>query len=224
MATPIALVAQYTMDSFYQNYKEDSQFFDLADFQYHAGATVSDFYRQEFSQKYAEARQDKSDEGIAFSADILVSSDLEVDGKLQSAKINFAFMSFPYDRQTSGIQIVVNADQNQCGTFERTTLTQSWQCGYTGPTDRIFWFYSPSGGGSIKLLNKTKSVIKSITVMYVPGISDNMLVPDSIVDWTISNTVQKMKAMKEGVVIPKSIANNQNTILETEINKTDLKQ
>lgn len=207
------------MDSFYQNFAEDSSFFTLPDFIFHAGATVADYYRQEFMQKYGEIRQEKSDEVVTFSADILIGQDIEVTKNV--GKLVAPIMSFAYDRQNSGIQeIILNKPESNCVQFERSNLAQIWQIAYTGPTDRIFWVLDR---GAIRFFNKTRFNVQYVTVLYVPGVGPDMLVADSLIDWVVNNTVQKMKSMKEGVVVKKSIDGNENFVMETELNKRSLK-
>jgi hypothetical protein len=217
MATPINIVAQYVMDSYYQDFKQESEFFDLPDFVFHSGATVADYYRQDYEKQRAEIRQEKSDEIVTFTDDVLVPVTLQVKNNA-SEKLP-PILSFAYDRQNSGVQevIVTNPD----GVIvDRTNIAQIWQMRYLPKTNRIFWYLDR---GVIKFYNVGDCNVNAIDVLYVPGISPTMMVPDSLIDWTVNNTVQKMKAIKQGVVVKQSINNNMNPTLETEMDKSQLK-
>lgn len=218
MATPIETVGQYTMDSFYQDYKQNSEFFELSDFIFHAGATLGDYYRQQFEAKYAELRQEKSDEIVTFADDILLSTSVTVKDGV--ADFNKKIMSFPYDRQNAGIADVFITKPVGNFTMERTNLAQIWQLRYMPYTGKIFWY---SDRGQIKFFTNGSCNINEGVVYYVPGVSPEMEVPDSLIDWTVSNTVQKMRQLKEGTIIKKSLDGNQNKIAETEIDKSQLK-
>lgn len=218
MATAIDIVSQHCMDSFYQNYRASSDFFDLEDFIFHAGATLGDYYRQEFKQKYDEIRQEKSDEIVTFTSDILVDETVKV--KNNSALLEGKIMSFAFDRQNSGIQDVLASKPSDCIQLERTNLAQIWQLRYTPATDVVFWYYDR---GAIKFYNKGTFNIQEIVVLYVPAVSDKMLCPDSLIDWVVNNTVQKMKGMKQGTIVKKSLDGQQNYTLETEMDKSQLK-
>jgi hypothetical protein len=220
MPTPIPIVGQYIMDAYYQNYKEDSEFFSLSDFIFHGGATVGDYMRQEYDKARAELRQEKSDEVVGFSEDLLVPVDIKVVNGVAVIPDNNFFMSFLYDRQTSGIQKIIVTKPSGYIQLERSNLFQIWQARYTTKSEVIYWYYDR---GSIKFFTNGSMNVQEITMLYVPGVTQNMLVPDSLIDWTVSNTVQKMHQMKQGIVVKKSIDGNQNALPETEINKMSAK-
>lgn len=220
MPTPIPIVGQYIMDAYYQNYKDDSEFFTISDFIFHGGATVGDYYRQEYDRARAELRQEKSDEIVGFSEDLLVPVTIPVKGGVGTIPTGNSFMSFTFDRQTSGIQKIIVTKPSGYIQLERTNLFQSWQLRYMAKSDAIFWYYDR---GAIKFFTTGSMTINEIVMLYVPGVAPNMLVPDSLIDWTVNNTVQKMHQMQQGVVVKKSIDGNQNKIPETEINKMSAK-
>jgi hypothetical protein len=223
MAQPIPIVAQYVMDSYYQDFKQESEFFDLPDFIFHSASTVGDYYRQEYKQMYDQIRAEKSDEIVAFSEDLLVPITLKVKDNVATFPKDFSVMSFTSDRQTSGFQkiFVTKPKQNGFGIqLERSNLYQIWQLRYVTKSNVVYWYYDR---GAIKFFTKGEFNIQEIDVLYVPGVSTSMLVPDSLIDWTVNNTVQKMKAIKQGTVVKQSIDNNNNPIQETEMNKNALK-
>jgi hypothetical protein len=57
----------------------------------------------------------------------------------------------------------------------------------------------------------------------VPAISDDMMVPDALVDLAVVQTVARMKQIAEGVVVKKTLDGNDNKVLQTEINSAALK-
>ncbi len=219
MATPLPIVAQYCMDDYYSNYKQDSQFFELSDFIFAAGATLGDYYKNEFLAKYNEIRQEKSEEIVTFSPDILI--DKVVDVKDGIAKFGESYMSFLYDRNSVGIQIIqVVKPEGDCVDLERSNLAQLWQLKLLPATNTIFWIVER---GNIRFYNKGEFNVQKVRVFYVPGIGENTLVPDSLVDWVVSNTVVKKKQINQGNVVKKAINENPNMVLESEIDKTQLK-
>ena len=218
MPQPINIVAQQAMDGYYQDFKSDGEFFTLQDFIYRSGGVVADFYRQQFSQQYAELRQEKREEIISLSPDILIGTDVEV--KNDKADFNMSLMSFPYDSQSTGVQDVIDPDGCfECPQFERTTMATRWMLAHMPVNDRIFWYIDRQ---QIKFYNRSSKKLTKATILHLPGIGGSMLVPDSILDWVVSNTVEKMKAQKQGVVIKEAIDNNPNSVTETEINKKSL--
>lgn len=217
MATPINIVSQFAMDSFYQDYKSDSEFFDLPDFVFHTGSTLGDYYRNEFSQKYGEIRQEKSDEIVTFTDDVLIPVTLNVKNNVSDPLP--PIMSFAYDRQNTGLQEVLVTKPDGV-IIDRTNIAQIWMLRYLPVTNRIFWYLDR---GVIKFYNIGINNVQTIDALYVPGVGPTMMVPDSLIDWCVNNTVQKMKAIKQGTVVKKSIDGQTNSLPETEINKLSLK-
>jgi hypothetical protein len=218
MATSIETVGQYTMDAFYQDFKQNSEFFDLPDFIFHAGATLGDYYRQQFEAKYAELRQEKSEEIVTFSDDILANAVVKVKDNV--ALFDKKIMSFAYDRQNAGIADVFITKPEGFTSMERTNLAQIWQLRYMPYTGKIFWYLER---GKIKFYSNGTCNVNEVSIYYVPGVGPEMEVADSLIDWTVNNTVQKMRQLKEGVIVKKSLDGNQNKLPETEIDKSQLK-
>jgi hypothetical protein len=218
MGQLLPIVAQYTMDQFYQEFRQESQFFILEDFIYNCGATLGDYYRQEWKTQYDTIRAEKSDEIVTFSPDVLNEMDLDVkDG---TAAVTENIMSFAFDRQNSGIQDILVTKPDCCVILERSNIAQIWQLRYVPTTNRIFWYTTAR---QIKFYNPGMYNVQKVKVLFVPAIGPTMTVPDSLVDWTITNTVQKMKQIKQGSIVKSSIDLNQNPIPETEVNKLSAK-
>lgn len=221
MSQPLPIVAQYAMDEFYQNYRSGSDFFTLSDFSFHCMSTIAAAFKAEFEQRRAELRQDRQDEIVSFSHDWLSEQILTVEHKSREifAVLEQRPMSFPFDMQDTGIQEVLPL--SPFGTIlERSSITEIWQFRYLPATDRIFWYLDR---GKLKFFNKGSCTINEIRVLYVPTICETMDVPDGIIDVAVSGTVAKMKQLAQGVVIKKSLDENDNKTLETEIDRSQFK-
>lgn len=221
MGQPIDIVGQYAQDAFYGDFKSSSQFFQIEDFIYHCGATVADLFRQEFAEKYAELRQEKKDSLVEFDPTWLNERELDVelkDGRYLS-KLDFKFMNFQHDEQSTGIQTVISLSPNYGKELQRVTLSQVWQLQYTPNTNEIF--FQPEKT-KLNIFPNGAANVRRIKIFYVPAIGDDMEVPDGLVDMTITNTVSKMKGLLQQNVVKKSIDQNKNATLETEINANSL--
>jgi len=205
------------MDQFFQNFKSASEFFVLDDFIFNCAAALGEFYLQAFEAQRGELRQEKQDEVVAFSHDWLSEGVLKV--KDLEAAIDFDFMSFPNDKQDSGIQEVFSVKPANVD-LERSNLTEIWQYKFLPLTNRIFWRIDRK---KIKFFNKGEGNISEVRVLYVPARSNTMEVPQSLVQYAIDTTVMKMKEKAQAVVVKKSLDGNQNKVLQTEIDPESLK-
>lgn len=217
----LPVVAQYAMDQFYQNYRSNTDFFELKDFIFHCGSTLAAAFQQGYTEKYAEMRADRQEEVISFSHDWLAEQDLKVDRNAREPFVKLIQhpMSFPFDQQDTGIQEVFAL--SPWGTeLERSSITEVWQQKYYPATNRIFWWLDRD---KIRFYNKGGCNIETVRVLYVPQISEDMQVPDALVDMAVVQTVARMKQIAEGVVIKKSLDGNDNKILQTELNGASMK-
>lgn len=218
MAKLITIVGQYAMDEFYQNYRGGTDFFELKDFIFHCGTSIAAAYMQGYDAKYAELRQEGAEEVVSFSHDWLLEQELQVQKKNHETFVTLQQrpMSFPFDKQDSGVQDVFSLEPY--GTdLERSNQTEVWQQKYYPPTNRIFWWVDRN---KIKFYNKGGCNLLSVRILYVPEISDNMLVADGVVDYAVTATVSKMKQIAAGVVVKKSLDQNDNKIIQTEIDNS----
>lgn len=222
MSQPITIVAQGAMDNFYQNYKSGSDFFDIDDFIYYSGATLSDFYRQLYQTKYQENRADKKDEVLSFANGLLLNQDLDVkldeNGNYAAKVINPVF-TFTYDNNNTGYQEVFPLKPNNTK-LERSSIVQVWQFDYLPATNRIFWYVEH---GVIYFFNKGRCNINKVRLYYVPAISSSMLVPDELTKLVIDTTVKTMRELGDKTVVKKSLDQNINRTLQTEIDLSQLK-
>lgn len=221
MAEQLPIVAQRTMDQFFQSYKSSSQFFDIDDFVFYTGATIADIYRQEAQTKYTELRSLRQEEVVSFPADWLLEQRLKVVRKDNETCVELIepVMSFSWDNQVIGVQDILSVKPSDA-IFERTTQDAAWQTRHLPFTGRFFWY---AKGGSIFFKNKGGCNLSEVSVLYIPAINNSMLVPEAIVDMAITQTVSKMKQIAQGVVVKKSTDGNQNMVMEGEINKNSLK-
>lgn len=221
-------VAQDTMDLYYQNYKADNDFFDLSDFVTHCGNAITAIYQAFYNQEYQQLRQEKKDEFITFDIAWLNADEIDVkkERDITFAILQHSVMTFPFDKSLTGIQLVLDDNGVE---VERTTIQQLFQLKYLPVTNRIFFYADLLGGdkcetgSKIKFANKGICNLKKVRVYYVPSVNDDMQVPDGIIENVIQQTLSMMRAAAEKTVIKKSLDGNQNKILETEMDKKQLK-
>lgn len=221
-ATPIDIVAQYTMDEYYLNYKSETDFFTLKDFIFHCGATVTGAFQQGFDAMRTELRSEKQDEVVGFSHNWLSLTEV-LQVKRQNNQVFVEMeqpvMSFLTDTQDAGYQDIIPVAPTDVE-LERSNISQFWQFKLLPATNRIFWYVL---GNKIYFFNKGDCHIQQLQVLYVPGISDTMLIPGGLVNYAMSTTLAVMKQLGEGTVIKKSLDQNQNKIINTEVDKLQLK-
>lgn len=223
MGQPIDIVAQYSMDAFYQGFRAaNSDFFTLEDFIYHVGATLTDAYNEEYKQQYGLMRAEKKDDIVSFDPTWLNEQQLKVERKdgLIFAKLEEPFMNFTYDQSSVGIQSVFSLKPNPWVELERTSINQQWQLQYTPQTNRIFFIPLKD---QIRIIQKGDCTVSEVLIYYVPAISAKMEVPDGLVRYAIDTTVVRMKGLKEGVLVKKSMDGNENSLPATEIDKMQAK-
>lgn len=223
MSLPIQIVAQRAMDLYYGNYKSSNDFYNLDDFVFYVGSTIAEFFSAEYRNQYNELRALNAEEIVTFSLDWLNKIELEVklvEGR-KVAQLPEKPFSFAFDTQSTGVQrVAIIAPKDQCSTLERTTLTSMWQLCYLPNTNVIFFAVDQD---KIEFKAKGNCGVTKVVVYYVPSISSEMEVPDGIVDYAVINCVKKMKTLLDGNLIKKSIDQNQNKTMETEIDKLQLK-
>lgn len=221
MAEDISIVAQYAMDQFYQNYRSGTDFFELKDFVFHCGASLGAAFQAGYDQKYAELRQENMEEVVSFSHDWLLDQYLKVEhkGKETFAVLKQQPFSFPYDKQDCGVQELFSVEPY--GTvLERSNITEVWQQPYYPATSHIFWWVDRT---KIRFFNKGGCTVNEVRLLYVPTICDTMQVPDALVEMTVIDTVARIKQLAQGVVIKKSLDQNDNKVLQTELDAKQLK-
>jgi len=224
MAKELKFVAQQCMNEFYQNFRGDNEFWTIEDFIDDAGDVVAGIYQAIYQQQYQENRGIKKDELVTFDTSILSVQILDVtkdeNGKY-FASIKKPIMSFAYDTKDIGIQQVFLYEPNNGFLVERTTISELWQLQFAPKCNKVFGYVSSSG---LTLINKSNCLnINKIQVYYVPEMNPNALVPDGFIDQVITKTVQGKRILADKVIVKKGLDENQNKILETEIDKNQLR-
>lgn len=225
MGKLVRYVAQAAFDDFNQNYADNTTFFQLEDFVYRIGNVASDYYRTEWKRMYDELRAEGSKEVVAFDSMVLSEQIVKVKKNNETGEWEGAFdkpiMSLPFDLQNSGVQNIFNAKTGE--EIERSNINEAWQNKYQPYNNRMFFRV---GKGTVTVFTKGNCNLQEIRILYVPSITigdgDEEL-PDGIVSYCTVNTVAYMRGMQQGKIIKKSLDNNQNMVMETEMNKESLK-
>lgn len=222
MPEALPVVAQRTMDMYYMSYKSSSQFFDLDDFVFYVGATITDIYQQEAKVQYAELRAVRNESVVSFPADWLLEQRLKVVRKNNETFVELEqpVMGFSFDHQVLGVQDVLPIKPSDA-IFERTTQAAAWQNRLVPYANRTFWY---ALNKRILFSNKGGCNISEVNVLYVPAISNDMVVPEGIIKMAVDQTVATMKQLAQGTIEKKGIdGQGQNKIMETEMNKMVIK-
>lgn len=209
-------LGQDCMDNYFQNFRSDFQFFDLQDFIDNAGQTVAAIYQRYYELQYRELRGDRKDEVVTFDAGMLVEQILKVENKGGNlfADLKQPVMTFMYDQNSAGIQSVFNTADNT--ELDRTTVNELWQLPYVPKTNRTFFY---SGINRLNFVNKGDCNVKEVRVWYVPSMYADAIIADTIADEALQTTILQMRQLADKQVVKKSLDNNENKILETEIDK-----
>jgi len=223
MGLSIQLTAQASLDLFYQNYKSSSDFWTIEDFVIHCAGIVGNIYQQGYKEQYAEFRQEKRDEVISFDPATLNEQIVKVERKGSElvACLEHTVMSFPFDTQGVGLADIIPTRPLNGVILERTTSTALWQLKYVPYTNIIWWYLQRD---KVKFINKGSCNLHEVTISYVPSINDpNFEVPDGIVEFVITTAAMTIKQGANAVVVKKSLDGNQNKIMQTEIDTSQLK-
>lgn len=232
MPQQLKYVAQLAMDNFYNEYKGETDFWDLEDFITQCGNQIAAIYTSFYQQAYGMLRQEKKEEVVSFDAGWLlqqvVAVKKDVNNKMY-ATLDCPVMTFPYDQNSIGVQNVFITDpyiENEC---ERTGLSALWQLKYLPKTNRTF-FYSDVASincdiaSQIGLVNKGSCNVKQVTVYYIPVMNNGeAIVPDGVISDAITKTVLTMKQMEAGVVVDTTNDGNSNKVLQTELDDNNLR-
>ena len=176
----LLIEAQSIMDAYFQDYAPADGFFRIEDFADWLGKAYGKYADETAKEIYKGTLAEMGTGMIIFPQDWWVKKELDIenkDGEI-SAPIDFKYMGFTYDMQTSGIQeIVPIGKEGNCGTYMRTTLSDLWIIGDLS-RNKIIWWYTDFD----KLRFKTNSQCnpKKISVYYIPTPEDeNFKIPPS---------------------------------------------
>ena len=218
MPKQLKYIAQQCLDLFYQNYKSDIEFWVLDDAISFAGNAAAGLYQEFYQQEYAMLRSEVKDSVIQFDTGWLDEQILPVkavDG-LFIADLKYPVMTFPYDRQQIGIQNVIYKQQD----LDRISYSAAYQLKYLPVTPNMFFY---GDRNRIVITNTGTKVIDEVRVLYVPSMNAEANIPDGITEKVIMATLNLMRQAADKTVVKKSLDQNVNKILETEIDKSALK-
>lgn len=221
MASPLNIVASHAQDSFLQDYRVTTDFFNDDDWLFFCAAGAADIYQKLYEREYAKNRADgQKDEVVAFSNDFLSTQELKVitENGETFAKLKENIFSFAYDQSNVGCQNVFCIDPRPQYELERSDVDELWQLKYLPRTSTSFWALDAD---RILLVNKGQSNVNKIKVLYVPEVNANnpeTLIPDGIVLAVIQSAVQSVKELGQGRVVKKTLDQNPDTSMQTEAN------
>ncbi len=217
-------VASRTQNLYFQDYAETSQFWDESDFVFYTGAAYSDLLGQEYRLEYNRMQSEGEVNTISFSHDWLQTvSDLkrEKDEIGFFVKLPTSVMSFPYDKRDCGLQNIFAVSGGRKGQeYVRSTISENWYDEFLPPTKKIFWallrdkIYLTTNIGEPPLISK---------VVYVPGISDDLDIPDVRVWAVITNTIEMMRKAAANNIVKETANQNQNETLLTDADRNLIK-
>lgn len=218
MAKQLSYIAQQALDLYYVTYKSDFQFYDLDDFILYTGNAITAIYQKYYEAAYKELKGDRKDEIVTFDTGMLSEQELEVTSDCNdvlSATLTQPFMVFMWDQQNTGVQSVVITEPYGSADVERTSQTAKWHLKYNPKTNTV-WYYPESD--KIFFINKGSCNIKKVKVFYIPEMYPEALIADGIVQDAIANTVTLVRQLTDKTVVKKTLDNNENKLLETELN------
>lgn len=206
------------MDDYYQNYADNTSYFQLNDFIIRVGNIAADFYRQEWRRQYDEFRQEKRDETVSFDPTVLAEQIIEVKRVNNEfvGELKAKAMTVPFDLQTTGFQYFF--DNKNGDELERSNIGETWTYKYLPYSCRKF---ARIDGNKVKIFTNAIGGIQEVRVLYVPSIQVGDVdaeIPDGMVEYVIANTVGYMRSQAQGKIIKKSLDNNLNMAFETEMN------
>lgn len=221
----LASVAQTIMDMFYEGLKAEEDFFELDHFIFCARAAYSKLIEAEAKEARALARSENGFATINLTQDWLVSETVSFTKKHGNnlvAELKQQPFAFPYDIMGFGVQSVQPVDGD--GQFIRTSPDEAWKYRHIPATSRIFF---TTRGNKIILANVTGAVtLHNVEVWYAPALTgDPELCTMSAAKHldVINLSIIAMKQAAQGVIINTSNDQNPNTIIESEINKAQIK-
>lgn len=228
MSSTLRNLAGRLMDSYYQNYRKDDDFFRLSDFQYYAAITYAKLMVDDYTLAKLENKQSTGFSFVSVSNDVLTTMELEaVEDKKEKGKYIAAIpddcrvFSFPFDQMNSGI-LSIMATNSRCKDFAKISVNDIWAMCTMPKTNNVFFCQL---GNNLVFYNVTCD-LKKITVIYVKDISsddDNVVIPTVMELRVLSVGLQYMIAAREGKVLDMSIDSNPNAVTQMEVNRQNLK-
>lgn len=215
-------IAERASDDFYQNFSTPTDFFTRDDFLVRVGSVAADYYQKEWKRMYDELRAERITEIVGFDAGFLSEQFVKVkkENNTWIGNIVKQAVSFPYDMQNSGYQLVFDVKTGK--EIERSNAHETWQDEYLPFNSKLFFYIDRN---QIKITTKGNCNIQEVRILYVPSIKigdGEEELPDGIIGYCVGATVEYMRQMA-GRPVKKSLDGNQNESVQTEMNKEQLK-
>jgi len=216
----IKTVADRVMNLYFQDYANGAEFFVLDDFVYYVGAAYAELLAQEFDK----ARAEYPENSVAFSSDWLISETLKLDNDDDNGfflQLSNPVMSFPYDKRNSGIQNIFPSKTKLAGEYIRSTVSEIWMNELLPNTNKVYWALI---GDKILLSSNLRQPPEFSKVLYVPGISAMLNIPDARVNMVTKSTIMMMREASRNHVIKETNDQNLNPIPQTESDSNLIKR
>ncbi len=178
----LLLEAQTIMDSYFQDYAPADGFFRIEDFADWLGKAHGKYADEVAKEIYKGSLAEQGMGSITFSQDWWAKIELDVtkdkDTGEFSVPLEFKYMGFTYDSQTSGVQeLMAVGNKGNCGTFMRTTLTELWITGNMSRNNIVWWY---TDNDKIKFKTNSQCNPTKVAVYYIPTSEDeNFSLPKS---------------------------------------------
>lgn len=210
-------VAQRLQDQYLQDYAKSDEFFSLEDFAYWVGVVFAKMADDTAAAIYTASRSEVGIGLITFPQEWWRSKAYEIkkeDGK-RWVDLDISYASFTYDTQNSGLQLLI-PDEDACGSFIRTTITEVWQLNHVTSSDIIWWYVEDN---KIRFKVSGDCNCKKIKLFYIPTTEDeNFALPKSL-EFQIATTAwQFLKQAEQGIIIDQTNDQNRNKSPQTESN------
>jgi hypothetical protein len=213
-------VGSHAMDQWYQQYRNNSDFWTEEDFTYFVGAAFAKIIKDEYDQTRKEMKQEKEEGYVSFSREWATEVEIEVKDRDNNPFIELpqSVMTFPFDVWSSGIISVFPTGESQCGEFIRTSGDASWELCYLPTTNATFWYLKK--GRTIRFHNAEACNPKKVGVLYIPSTDNETYeIPDTREMDVIGLCLALMFASKEKRPLIKAVNDlSQAPVLETESN------
>lgn len=218
----IKTVAGHTMDLYFGDFAEAAEFFDIDDFVFYTGAAYADLLGQEYRIEYAKMAAEGEGNLVSFSHDWLqtfeAKRDKDDDGYF--IKLPQPVMSFPFDKRDLGIQNIFAANKLMAKEYIRSSIGTIWQDQFLPASTNIYWallrdkIYLYTNIGEPPMLSK---------LVYIPGISDDLDIPDTRVQMVMTDTLKMMRDAEQGNLVKETADGNLNETLVSDVDRNLIK-
>ncbi len=222
MGQKVKYIAQQAQDDFEQNYAGGTSFFTLDDYIARVADVAADIYRKMWKEQYDEIRSEKRQEVVGFEPSVLSEQFVKVKkvGSEWVGDIEHPALSLPFDQQSSGFSNVFDVKTGD--ELERSNINETWMYRYLPFTGRLFYRIDRQ---KVKIFTKGDCNIQEVRILYVPSIQpgdEDAEIPDGMSELVTTGVVNRMRELAQGTIVKKTLDQNANKIMETELNKKAL--